>query len=223
MKVLVLGATGRSGSATLAHLSGQVETIAALRAEADIERLPEHLRGLPTALVDLNDPDTLRKAARGVDVIVNAIRLRGDIRSTELVDLHRTIFGAAEGPSASVPGGPLIVTVGGAGALFQSDGTRFWQSLSFPSRALPRGRAQANLRDYLEAGYAGDRWAYLIPPPAFYPDGPATGVYRLLHPGDDEPAFARSEISYSDFALAVADAALVGRTGTRLVAGAAWQ
>jgi uncharacterized protein YbjT (DUF2867 family) len=78
-QVLVLGATGRAGSATLAHLAGRVDTVAALRTDHDRARLPEKARTSRTVVIDLDDAATLRRAVHGADVIVNAIRLRDDI------------------------------------------------------------------------------------------------------------------------------------------------
>lgn len=211
-RVLVLGATGRSGSAVISHLSGRVEIVAGLRTEVDRSRLPGDACIAGTALVDLASIASLQRAMRGVDAVVNAIRLREDIPATALVDLHRLILGAAPGARPL-----LVVTVGGAGSLHLPGGRRFWQSSAFPARTLPRGRAHAELRDHLEAGYAGRHWAYLIPPPAFVPEGQATGGYRVWRPSGDESGFTRRSIGYADFALALADAVEQGWTGTCLV------
>jgi len=211
-RVLVLGATGRSGSAVISHLSGRVKIVAGLRTEVDRSRLPGDACITGTALVDLASIASLQRAMRDMDAVVNAIRLREDIPATALVDLHRLILGAAPGAHP-----PLVVTVGGAGSLRMPGGRRFWQDPAFPARTLPRGRAHAELRDYLESGATGRGWAYLIPPPAFEPDGPATGGYRTWRPSEDESGFARSAISYTDYALAVADAVERGWTGTFLV------
>ena len=211
-RVLVLGATGRSGSAVISHLSGRVEIVAGLRTEVDRSRLPGDACIAGTALVDLASIATLKRAMRGVDAVVNAIRLREDIPATALVDLHHLILGAAPGAHP-----PLVVTVGGAGSLHLPGQHRFWQSSAFPARTLPRGRAHAELRDHLEAGYAGRHWAYLIPPPAFVPEGRATGGYRVWRPSGDESGFTHRSIGYADFALALADAVEQNWTGTCLV------
>ena len=160
-RVLVLGATGRSGSAVISHLSGRVEIVAGLRTDVDRSRLPGDAGITGTALVDLASIAALQRAIRGMNAVVNAIRLREDIPATALVALHHLILDAT--PSTHPP---LVVTVGGAGSLHLPGGRRFWQSPDFPTRTLPRGRAHAELRDHLEAGYAGRPWAYLIPPPA---------------------------------------------------------
>lgn len=214
--VLVLGATGRAGSAALTQLSNRAHTIAAFRTDRDRSRLPRKARPSATTVVEIDSHATLASAVHGVDVIVNAIRLREEIADTALIDLHHRIL------DATAPDGetPLIVTVGGAGALRTPDGARFWQHPTFPPRTVPRGRAHAQLRDHLEAGQAGDRWAYLVPPPVFDPAGPATGQFRLWTPSDDESAFTRSSISYQDYASALAEAVLTTLTGTTLVGGA---
>ena len=107
-RVLVLGATGRSGSAVISHLSGRVEIVAGLRTEVDRSRLPGDACIAGTALVDLASIASLQRAMRDMDAVVNAIRLREDIPATALVDLHRLILDAAPGAHP-----PLIVTVGG--------------------------------------------------------------------------------------------------------------
>ena len=122
--------------------------------------------------------------------------------STELIDLHERLLAAVETRGRAC----RIVTVGGAGALRLPGGERFWQSPAFPRATLPRGHAHAALRDHLEAGNAGDTWAYLIPPPAHVPDGPATGRWEIVPPALDETAFTDRAISYADFGAAVVEA-----------------
>lgn len=211
-RVLVLGATGRSGSAVISHLSGRMEIVAGLRTDIDRSRLPGDAGITGTARVDMTSITTLQRAMRDMNAVVNAIRLREDIPATALVALHHLILDAA--PSTHPP---LVVTVGGAGSLHLPGGRRFWQSPAFPTRTLPRGRAHAELRDHLEAGTAGGHWAYLIPPPALVPEGQATGSYRVWRPSENESEFTHRSIGYADFALALADAVEQGWTGTCLV------
>lgn len=215
-RILLLGATGRTAAAILTTLPGTVEVTAALRAPGDVGRLADTRAALETVLVDITDTGSLRQAIAGDQVVVNAIRLREEIEPTELAALHDRIVTASAEANGGNPA--LVVTVGGAGALRLPDGRRFWQDPAFPSRTLPRGRAHAELRDHLEAGSAGERWSYLIPPPAYLLDGAATHRWETLAPSSDESAFTRRSISYADFGAAVAQAVTSETVGTRLIA-----
>ncbi|WP_145942874.1 NAD(P)-dependent oxidoreductase [Corynebacterium glyciniphilum] len=213
--ILVLGATGRTGSAVLSNLPPDVTTIVALRAPEDGARLPALKKPPARVRVDINDEISLRNALDTVEVVVNAIRLRGNIPTDGLVTLHDRILAAGRQARGKAP---RIVTVGGAGALRLPGGHRFWESPTFPHTTLPRGRAHAALRDHLETAHTGGEWAYLIPPPTYDPDGAATGRWERSVPGPDESAFTRRAVSYADFGAAVADAATDNLNGTRLIA-----
>ena len=158
----------------------------------------------------------MRAALSGIDVVVNAIRLPGEIPATALIDLHERIATARD-ERREEREGPLIIHVGGAGSLHLGDGRRFWQDPAFPAVTLPRGVAHAALRDHLESGTTSSNWAYLIPPPGYVPEGRFTGAYRRLAPSDDERALLRSTISYEDFSLALADAIHEHWSGTHLI------
>lgn len=205
-RALVLGATGRAGTAILDQLPASVPTVAAVRPGREVTSVPGGARARP---VDLDDVSSLRAAATSVDVVVNAVRLRGDIPAGALVSLHQHLVDATDGA--------LIVTVGGAGSLHLPQGTRFAEDPQFPQATLPRGRAHTRLRDHLESGASGSAWAYLIPPPAFDPNGPATGSFSWRTPSADESAHLRTAISYRDYARATAAAVIGRRTGTWLV------
>ncbi|MEU3229567.1 NAD(P)-dependent oxidoreductase [Nocardiopsis alba] len=215
-RVTILGATGRSGSAVLELLPPHTRITATLRRPGDRSRLPATEREITEVVVDVEDPASLRRAVADADVVVNAVRMRGDIDPSALVELHERVVEAADPSSGPAP---FIVTVGGAGSLRLPDGTRFWQSPAFPERTLPRGRAHARLRDHLEEGRDGEKWAYLIPPPAFDPDGPRTKNHRVWPGAADESAFLERSIGYVDFAEAVCAAVEERWAGTRLVAG----
>jgi len=200
----------------LAALPDTVEVTAALRAPADGNRLAGTAASLLPQVVDIADGASLRQAMAGVTVVVNAIRLREDIDPTALVCLNDRLVTASIATNGDDP--PRIVTVGGAGALRLPGGTRFWEHPMFPRPTLPRGRAHAAFRDHLESGRAGEAWAYLIPPPAYQPHGPARGHWQATAPSTDESVFTTHAISYADFGRAVAAVALGDQTGTRLIA-----
>lgn len=211
--ILLLGATGRTGSSILSQLSEyeHIKVTAALRISSDISRLSGTIQ---TAIVDIDSISSLHHAIAQADIIVNAIRLRGNIAPTALVDLDKRIRKAAS-PAKT----PLIITIGGAGSLNIPNGKRFWQDSAFPRRTLPRGIAHAMLRNYLEESYPEDSWTYLIPPPAYIATGPRTGYYQRNVPSNDERDFLNRSISYDDFAIAVCHAIKERWTGTHLIAG----
>lgn len=214
-KILILGATGRTGSLVIKELSKyeSVQIIAALRKQEDRERLSVLKQPVETALIDINDVKNMQKSLIDCDVIVQAIRLREDISEEALIQLDKNIRQAIN-PSKKVQ----IVTVGGAGSLRLSKGQRFWEDRHFPKQTLPRGIAHAKLRDYLEKSPFKDPWAYLIPPPAYIVDGKKRG-YQKYRSAQEEDFFINQTVSYSDFALAVADAVMEKWQGVYLIAG----
>ena len=213
--VLVLGATGRTGAAVMRNRPDRAVMYAGMR-RASYERgrrtPPEGADGV--RLIDMDDDAGMVAALTGVDTVVNAIRLREDIPRMALVDCHERLI-AARDATKDVQ----FIHVGGAGALRLGDGHRFWESPDFPAPTLPRGAAHAALRDHLEGRGDRYRWAYLIPPPSYEPQGPRTGRYTKVEPSDDEREFLRRRISYEDFSCALADAIREEWRGTFLIGG----
>lgn len=214
--IVLLGATGRTGRSILRQLSEyeHLKITATIRNPRDISRLPPTKFPIQTVIVDIDSTSSLRDAVVQADIIVNTIRLRGDIAPSALVDLDRRIRKAV-----SPLKNPLIITVGGAGSLNIPYDKRFWQDPAFPKQTLPRGIAHAMLRDYLEESLRIESWIYLIPPPTYIPTGSQTGYYQQWEPSKDESDFLSKSISYEDFATAVCHAIIKRWTGTHLIAG----
>jgi len=213
--IVLLGATGRTGRSILRQLSeyDHIKITAALRDSRDISRLPTTKYLIQTVVVDIDSASSLHTAVVQADIIVNAIRLRGNIAPSALVDLDKRIREAASPTKI-----PAIITVGGAGSLNVRNGKHFWQDAVFPKQTLPRGIAHAKLREYLKTLSLTEPWTYLIPPPAYIPTGPQTGYYQRWEPSKDESYFLNKNISYEDFATAVCHAILERWTGTHLIA-----
>lgn len=211
-KITILGATGRSGSKIFQELLKyeDIQITVALRKESDASRLPVSDKLIRTVVVDIFNLDSLKIALQDVDVLINAIRLREDILADELVLLDKRMRKVIQKDC-------LIVTIGGAGTLQMENGSLFWESSNFPTKTLPRGRANAKLRDYLLQLPLESHWTYLIPPPAFDPDGARLGTYQKWEPGAFEQEFLKKKISYADFALAVSDAAYSEWSGIYLI------
>jgi len=214
-RILLLGATGRTGSSVLRQLSENkhIQVTAAIRDISDFSKFSKTKRPFHTKIVDIDSTFSLRNATSQADIIVHAIRLRGNIPPLALVSLDKRIR-----ESIGDMEGRLIITVGGAGSLHTLYGRRFCQDPNFPKRTLPRGIAHAKLRDYLEK-LPQASWTYLIPPPAYIPNGRRVGTYKRWEAPNDEMAFLKKSISYEDFATAVCHAVLEQWTGTHLIAG----
>ena len=104
--VLLLGATGRTGTALLRHRprNARLHLGVRIRGGTRPSSVPD---GDDVRAIDLTDPVLMRAALSGIDVVVNAIRLPGEIPATALIDLHERIDTAARrGPRrASRPPG----------------------------------------------------------------------------------------------------------------------
>lgn len=216
INILVLGTTGRTGRLIIDELIKQdsVQILAGLRKESDKARLAHLRKAVRSTVIGIEDEGKLQRVLHDhdIDIVVQAIRLREDIPDDALVQLEQRLRRAFTFSKEF-----RIVTVGGAGALRLENGQRFWETDCFPAMTLPRGAAHAKLRDYLEESSLKDSWTYLIPPPVYRPDGNRTGSYQRHSPTMAEDFFLKKEISYADFALAVADAVVKEWRGTYLI------
>ncbi|GAA0299542.1 hypothetical protein GGQ92_003130 [Gracilibacillus halotolerans] len=213
-RVLVLGATGRTGNAIIRQIGNdeKIEVIAGIRGNIDVARLPKIDRPIKEAVVDIDSISSLSDAASSSDIIINAIRLRGNIPPNALMELDMRIRNAISNEKYR-----HIITVGGAGSLQVSNGRRYWEDKQFPKTTLPRGIAHANLRQHLERNMQEDSWTYLIPPPKYLPTGLRTGKYERWEPSINESHFLTKSISYEDFAVAVSSAIREEWEGTHLI------
>jgi len=214
-RVTIFGATGRSGSAILTELASDCEIVAAVRQADDEARLPCTKHRIQVMPVNIDDPRTIAAAVEGSTIIINAVRLRGDIEQSAVLDFHQCIMKTVAGLGQERS--THVVIVGGAGTMRLSDGSRFWQSPSFPAVTVPRGRAHALLRDHLERHEHAYGWTYLVPPPHFDPLGHRTGQFTRWAAQGNEGTFLLSAISYADFAVAARQAALAPWQGVWLI------
>ena len=142
--VLLLGATGRTGTALLRHRprNARLHLGVRIRGGTRPSSVPD---GDDVRAIDLTDPVLMRAALSGIDVVVNAIRLPGEIPATALIGLHERIATARD-ERREEREDLLIIHVGGAGSLHLGDGRRFWQDPDFPSVTLPVREVRATGR-----------------------------------------------------------------------------
>ena len=185
--VLLLGATGRTGTALLRHRPRNARLHLGVRIRGGTR---------PSSVPDGDD-------VRAIDLtgLHERIATARDERREEREDLLIIHVGGA---------GSLHL---GDGRRFWQDPD--FPSVTLP-RGVAHAALRDHLESG-GGSRGSSNWAYLIPPPGYVPEGRFTGAYRRLAPSDDERALLRSTISYEDFSLALADAIHEHWSGTHLI------
>ncbi|OYV01195.1 MAG: 3-beta hydroxysteroid dehydrogenase [Burkholderiales bacterium PBB5] len=186
-KIAIIGATGRAGSQLLDEALRRGHSVTGIaRGAAALAPEPR----LRAQAVDLLDNDALTAALAGHDVVISAARFDG------VPPL--AIIGAVQ--AAQVP---RLLVVGGAASLLLPDGTRLFDSPSFPEAYRAEAAGGIAFLDALRALPALD-WGFLSPS-ALFDGNERTGTFRL---GQDHllmDAAGQSRISFPDFATALID------------------
>lgn len=185
MKIAVIGATGRAGSEITAELARRGHDVLA------IARTPGAAteRVTPLAL-DVADGDALVEAIAGQDVVVSATRF-ADTDAAALI------------AAVQASGVARYLVVGGASSLEASPGVRVFDTPDFPEAYKVEAKGGIDFLDKLKASEGLD-WTFLSPS-AIFDTGPRTGTFRL---GKDTLLVSdagKSEISFADYAIAMAD------------------
>lgn len=197
MRIAVVGATGRVGTAVVEEALARGHEISAIaRGSGGIAPRPR----LAAVAADIYDTARAAAALAGHDAIVSAfnpgwgdpeIRARMGAGTRSILD------------AARAAGVRRILIVGGAGSLLAADGSRLVDSPNFPERIRAGALGAADALDIVRGADDLD-WTFLSPPPALAP-GPRTGAYRA---GADTPvtgADGTSTVSDADLAVAVLD------------------
>lgn len=185
MKVAVLGATGRAGSEIVADLTRRGQDVLA------IARTPGTAADHVTwRALDASDSAALAEALAGQDVVVSAMRF-ADTDAPALID------------AVAKAGVPRFLVVGGAASLDLEPGKRLFDSPHFPAEYRTEAGAGIAFLDALKASVLPD-WVFISPSITF-DVGPRRGQFRI---GKDQVLFdpdGKSEISFADYAIALAD------------------
>ena len=151
---------------------------------------------------DATDPESVARASKGADVIVNALSPRPSPSGRPATSLSAAARALISG--ARKAGVPRLVIVGGAGSLKVAPGKRLVDSPSFPPEYKAESLDSAASLDIYRMAAGDLDWTY-ISPAAEMGAGTRTGRYRtsddtLLRDGE-----GRSFISYEDYAMAFVD------------------
>ena len=187
MNIVIVGASGRAGSAILRELAGRGHQVTAIARSR--ERIPV-LPGVRVLPLDATDLPALTNALRGHDVLVSAAKF-GQVTSD-------TLIAAAKGARV-----PRYLVVGGAGSLLDETGGRLVDRADFPEAYRPEALRGADFLERLRSEPDLD-WTFLSPGFQFV-EGERTGTFRI---GGDTALTVPdglTRISFPDFAIAMAD------------------
>lgn len=186
MRVALIGASGQAGSRVLNELTDRGHRV------TGIVRNPEKISAgdLVTAVKTDGSRVSLAEAVKGHDAVVSSVKF---------LDLDPDVLV----PAVLDSGVKRYVVVGGAGSLIGPSGVKEFDDPNFPPPAKPNSVRGGYLLDLLEDTEGLD-WTYISPSRFFVP-GERTGKFRY---GKDHLLFDNtgdSQISFEDFAIAVAD------------------
>lgn len=204
IKVVLLAATGKAGSAILKELISRRHEITAVA--RNLDKLPTQLPSNVKSVSDnLTDSGRIAEIITGADAVVSAFgpsstdpRYTTDENFTDqLVSVTERIITAVR--KASVP---RLIVVGGAGSLWFSPGVTVLDSGYWPEPYVPIAKSHVKAFAALRASEIN--WTYFSPPMMIQP-GERTGKFRLDKDDIVIDAEGKNHISYEDYAVALVD------------------
>jgi putative NADH-flavin reductase len=196
MKVVLYGATGKSGKVILKELVDRGHTVVAAA------RNPQSVEQLKNVTVVQDDLSNVAKTAQilkeaNADAVVSALGPPLD-NTDALLPISANLVEAVK-----QNGGPRLVVVGGAGGLFVAPGVTLRDSGYLPKEWLPIVDTHITLYKSLQAAN-GITWTYFAPAGLLEP-GERTGKFRLDTDNLVADAQGNSRISHEDYAIALVD------------------
>lgn len=193
MKVVLFGATGKSGSRLLQELQSRGHQVTA--AARDVSKVPASPK-LEVKQDDLSDARRIADVVRGADAVISAYAPPGDDTDALIGVTERQVEAVRKA------GVDRLLVVGGAGGLEVAPGVSLIESGYLPEPYLPIAKSHVKALDVLRKSDVD--WTY-VAPAAFFEPGTRTGQFRL---GTDQlitAANGESRISMEDYAIAVVD------------------
>lgn len=191
MKVAILGANGKAGSAILKEAKKRgLEVTAIVRNAATITD------GTPVIEKDVYHLTT--DDIKDFDVLVSALGFWGDV--SEFAGSTQHLIDIVENQKTR------LLVVGGAGSLYvNSEHTmRLSETPDFPEAFQPLATAMGKGLDLLK-GTKNVHWTYLSPAAEFDAEGATTGNYVIAGEELETDKDGKSYISYNDYAIAMVD------------------
>jgi putative NADH-flavin reductase len=193
MKVVLFGATGKSGSRLMHELVTRGHEVTAVA--RDVSKLPA-VAGVTARRDDLSDAQRTAELVRGADAVISAYAPPAN-DTDELVGVtRRQVIAVREA------GVDRLLVVGGAGGLEVAPGVSLIDSGHLPAPYLPIATSHVKALEVLSNSDVD--WTY-VAPAAFFEPGERTGKFRT---GTNElitAANGESRISMEDYAIAMVD------------------
>ncbi len=193
MKVVLFGATGKTGSRLLQELVARGHTVTA--SARDVSKLSAS-SAQGARQDDLSDAGRIAETIRGADAVISAYAPPAD-DTDQLIGVTQRQVDAVRRAGVA-----RLLVVGGAGGLEVAPGVSLIDSGHLPAAYLPIARSHVKALDVLRTSDVD--WTYLAPA-AFFEPGERKGSFRL---GTDElitDAKGESRISMEDYAIALVD------------------
>ena len=191
MKVVLIGATGRSGSRILRELQSRGH---------DVTAVARHIDGLPagvqTVQDDLRTVDQIARVVQWADAVISAYMPPQD-DTDQLAEVTQRLIAAVR-----KAGNPRLLVVGGAASLEVAPGVTLLASGHLPKEWLAIATSHTKALEILRESDID--WTYFSPAALFEP-GERTGKFRLGTNDllvDDK---GQSRISMEDYAIAMVD------------------
>jgi len=193
MKVVLFGATGKSGSRLMQELVTRGHQVTAVA--RDTSKLPAD-SGLTVKQDDLSDARHTAEVVRGADAVISAYAPPANDTDALIGVTRRQV------QAVRAAGVDRLLVVGGAGGLEVAPGVSLIDSGHLPAAWLPIANSHVKAFEVLQTSDVD--WTY-VAPAAFFEPGTRTGKFRI---GSDElitAANGESRISMEDYAIAMVD------------------
>jgi putative NADH-flavin reductase len=206
MKVVLFGASGKSGSRLMQELIARGHAVtAAVRNPAKFSAPAE----VNVVRDDLNDARHTAAVVRGADAVVSAYAPPADDTDALVGVTQRQVAAVRDA------GVDRLFVVGGAGGLEVAPGVSLIASGHLPEQYRPIATSHVKALDVLRKSDVD--WTY-VAPAAYFEPGTRTGTFRV---GTDElitAANGESRISMEDYAIALVDELETGNNRRRRIA-----
>jgi uncharacterized protein len=193
MKVVLFGATGKSGTRLLSELVSRGHQVTAVA--RDTSKLSA-TAGVKVSQDDLSDARHTADVIRGADAVISAYAPPADHTDDLIGVTQRQVEAVRQA------GVDRLLVVGGAGGLEVAPGVSLIASGYLPAPYLPIANSHVKALDVLRKSDVN--WTY-VAPAAYFEPGTRTGKFRV---GADElitAANGESRISMEDYAIAMVD------------------